>query len=89
MEKCGLENYERTKERAKFIQLVNIIERQANMAGDPLFGNIQDVTAKEDRKKIPKIKSGSAYGSSFTCLYCKKDHFSIVHFNTFLFTDIF
>lgn len=50
------EHYERTKERAKFIQLVNIIEIQANMAGNPLFGNIQDVMPKEDRKKKSQNK---------------------------------
>lgn len=83
------DHYERTKERAKFIQLVNIIERKANMAGEPLFGNDgKDVMPKEDSKKIPKTKSGSAYKSSFTCLYCKKDHFAIVHFNTFVFAAI-
>ncbi|KAK0140850.1 hypothetical protein N1851_022154 [Merluccius polli] len=60
------EYYERTQARAKFMQLISFIERQANMACDPLFGNIQDVTPKDDRKKFPKVKSGSAFKSSFT-----------------------
>ncbi len=66
MRGVAYEHYECTKERAKFIQLVNFIERQANMACDPLFGNIQDVTPKEDKKRIPRMKSGPTYKSSFT-----------------------
>lgn len=58
--------YERTRERAKFMHLVNFIERQANMACDPLFGNIQDITPREEKRKFPKMKSGSTYKSSFT-----------------------
>lgn len=54
--------------RARFTDLVNFIERQAKIATDPLFGNLQDksVTLKMEKPKdtVKYVKSG-VKGSSF------------------------
>ena len=42
--------YEHKKRRAKFPELVSFIERQARMAMDPLYGDIQDPAAKRDQR---------------------------------------
>ncbi|XP_039548042.1 uncharacterized protein LOC120493481 [Pimephales promelas] len=63
---CELQ--ERSGQRAKFIDIVDFIERQVRIASDPLFGDIQDTpstTANKDARKSRFESSSRAKGSSF------------------------
>ncbi|KAL0157129.1 hypothetical protein M9458_048375, partial [Cirrhinus mrigala] len=66
--------HERSGRRARFSDLVEYIDRQAKVKNDPLFGDIQELTAASVAKKSKtpdlKYKKVSPKGSSFVTSVC-------------------
>lgn len=58
---------ERTRKRARFPDLVEYVYRQAKVANDPLFGDIQDSNSsnQNNSKKQPRISKSESKRNSF------------------------
>ena len=60
---CAL--LDRTKQRAKFMDLVEFVENQANIALDPIFGDIQDPVSHKSGPTLKHKAKSQVKGSSF------------------------
>lgn len=75
--------------RVRILDLASFMERQALIAGDPMFGNLHDQSAVKGKAKVPvktrsSKSSGSSYASSVApvtganpdpaCVFCSSKH---------------
>ena len=81
---------ERHRRRVRILDLVSFIEKQACIAADPIFGNLQDQSSSRVRAKSPiKSQPSKSYGRSYatsialaqkeakpepSCPFCSSEH---------------